>query len=322
MFMFGSREKRMAAALAPWILLMLPLALAGCQSASLSSPAGTVNAQAAATLPIKPLPGSSNPVSATASALEQTGEESNLPQTATVELVLAGQSIHTVDVVDRAGKKVLMDAIFNHLIRSAAWPGDDPDTVKNRITIRVQFERDDGYPTVYHVFERDGQHCMQAGQGMYTMINEEVYEPLRELAMGYGLPDTMTVLSGKHEVRAMAVPVDSLGSARGVTPQVMAEYVQYLELDPAHRKETMTPFSPIVGGQKAFGSYTLYNEQFEQMKFIMPSGLEPQTYLFQNAKPGRYIVVLQTTDPTQSDSTRITRQYFFGVIVPENYYTK
>ena len=157
---------------------------------------------------------------------------------------------------------------------------------------------------------------------MYTMINEEVYEPLRELAMGYGLPDTMMVRSGKHEVKAMAVPVNPLSSARGVTPQVMASYVQYLELDPKHVEETMTPFTPAVGGQKAFGLYTLYNEQFEQMKFITPSGLEPQTYLFQNTDPGRYVVVLQTTDPTQSDSTRISLQYFFGVIVPEDYHEK
>ena len=45
---------------------------------------------------------------------------------------------------------------------------------------------------------------MQAGKdGMYSIISDEVYRPLYELAMGWYLPHTMTVVSGGESIFAI-----------------------------------------------------------------------------------------------------------------------
>lgn len=59
-----------------------------------------------------------------------------------------------------------------------------------------------------------------------------------------------------------------------------------------------TPFQVFCDGNEQFGWYNVYDaETFGALDFFRPSGLAPQTYLFQNAEYGRdYIVTLQINE--------------------------
>lgn len=221
-----------------------------------------------------------------------------------ISLFLSGRHIHTIPVDDEAGRTVMMEAIFNCMIKSAAWPALELDALGDRITLEVKYEGDD-QPTVFHVFEYNGRHCMQS-HDMYTILNDEPHGPLHKLAMGYGLPDALTIRSGKNEIKATALPGGTAESKSPFTPKQMAAHIQYLQLDAEHAKTELTPFTPMAGGGKVFGWYRLYNDKFEELDFIRPSGLEPQTYLFKDREPGRYIVELETGEHC----------YFFGVVIP------
>lgn len=59
--------------------------------------------------------------------------------------------------------------------------------------------------------------------------------------------------------------------------------------------EDFVPFSVWKDGEEVFGSYAVIDATtYETLKYFMPSGLEPQTYLFQNADPTRSYIVLLT----------------------------
>ena len=73
--------------------------------------------------------------------------------------------------------------------------------------------------------------------------------------------------------------------------------------------EDFCPFRIYRNGEELRGFYQVYDaETYETVPYHIPSGLDPQTYLFQNCDPGReYIVVMKlSTDP---DAT----VYCFGV---------
>ncbi len=60
--------------------------------------------------------------------------------------------------------------------------------------------------------------------------------------------------------------------------------------------EDFVPFSVWKDGEEVFGSYTVIDAAtYETLKYFEPSGLRPQTYLFQNADPTRSYIVLLTT---------------------------
>jgi len=67
--------------------------------------------------------------------------------------------------------------------------------------------------------------------------------------------------------------------------------VGWLSIDPAAES---IPFRLVMDGEEAHGIYAVYDaETFEALDFFQPSGLAPETYLFQNAAPGgRYIVTV------------------------------
>ena len=53
------------------------------------------------------------------------------------------------------------------------------------------------------------------------------------------------------------------------------------------------PFHTAKDGVETYGAYTAYDAKtFEPLKYFVPSGLSPQTYLFQNADPEREYIVL------------------------------
>lgn len=69
-------------------------------------------------------------------------------------------------------------------------------------------------------------------------------------------------------------------------------------LDIVEDGDKMVPFEIFCDGKEMYGWYSVYDaETMEALDFIMPSGLAPQTYLFQNAEYGRdYIVTLQINE--------------------------
>ena len=129
----------------------------------------------------------------------------------------------------------------------------------------------------------------------------------------------LTIRSGRNSVLAEQFPEWSQDLKTNVasdfmrhTPQEMASQIAYLTID-SERKD-VAPFVPYLNGKEVIGQYALYDERFNKVSFVTPSGLLPQTYLFSNAKPGRYIVVLSFT--VETASAKAGYQCFFGIIVP------
>ena len=101
--------------------------------------------------------------------------------TITITLYQDGEYVRGVTISDPGQEQIVMDAIFNYLIKSAAWPAVDIDTMEKRIDIYIAEE-----DARYYVFDLEGRHCMQSGRdGRYAVISDEVYAPLYELAAGY-----------------------------------------------------------------------------------------------------------------------------------------
>lgn len=133
-------------------------------------------------------------------------------------------------------------------------------------------------------------------------------------------PNMMTIQSGSNSIKAEAYPLWSHDLKSNVaadyerhTPKEMEGIIQILTLD--LNSNSLTPFTPSIKGKEVYGQYALYDENYQEIPHLEPSGLAPQTYLFRNAKPGKYVVTLTITIET-ADS-RSGYQYFFGVIVPE-----
>ena len=112
----------------------------------------------------------------------QTGEAS-LAEAYDIELYRNGENREGYSLTDDAGKQIVEAAIFNYMVKSAAWPGVDVDTLE--LYIHITSWDAEGNVQEYYVFDRDGAHCMQAGKdGMYSTISDEVYQPLYQLALG------------------------------------------------------------------------------------------------------------------------------------------
>ena len=97
-------------------------------------------------------------------------------------------------------------------------------------------------------------------------------------------------------------------SGDGVVPMVSfpegtmikdhVDSIYWLTINPGD--EEFVPFSVWKDGEEQRGFYTAYDAiTFEPLKHFMPSGLDPQTYLFQKADPTRGYIVLATfsTEP-------------------------
>ena len=116
---------------------------------------------------------------------------------------------------------------------------------------------------------------------------------------GTGEEDILIARSGNYVVPLLEFPT-------GTPRENYAQLVHWLTIDPG---DAMVPFSVFQGEQERFGSYTVFDaETYELLEFFRPSGLSPQTYVFQNADPGRsYIVLVRLDSGTQ---------YAFGARFP------
>ena len=209
-------------------------------------------------------------------------------------------------------REIVTDAVEDYMLKSAAWPGVDVEAQDMYIQI---FEKSaSGDVAEYYVFEKDGRPCMQPGRdGMYSIISDEVYRPLYELAMGWYLPHTMTVVSGGESLFAIRNLIWAEGdgeSADGLsmTPQQaepMVEYITYAE-----------DFSPYVDGQLQPGvRIKLYDENYDEVEYFISSGRESWAEIG-TVGPGRYIAVAEESFKDADGSSGY--QYFFGLIVPED----
>jgi len=106
----------------------------------------------------------------------------------------------------------------------------------------------------------------------------------------------MTVVSGKNSVPLLIYPEN--------TPiREVKDAVPYLTIDPTW--EEFVPFRIYRGEEAVGGFYNAFDTvKFEPIGHTVPSGLEPQTYLFQNADVRqKYIVITSVEGKT----------YCFGV---------
>ena len=106
----------------------------------------------------------------------------------------------------------------------------------------------------------------------------------------------MTVVSGKNTVSLLIYPEGTpLGSIKKAIP--------YLTIDPTW--EELVPFRIYRGEEAIQGAYNAFDTlRLKPIGYTVPSGLEPQTYLFQNADIKKeYIVIVSISGDT----------YCFGV---------
>ena len=116
---------------------------------------------------------------------------------------------------------------------------------------------------------------------------------------GTGEEDILIAQSGNYVVPLLEFPT-------GTPRENYAPLVQWLTIDPG---DATVPFSIFQGEKKHYGFYTVFDAvTYELLEFVRPSGLLPQTYLFQNADPSRsYIVLVRLDSGTQ---------YAFGARFP------
>lgn len=97
-------------------------------------------------------------------------------ETMTLELFKDGKPVQRIAIQDPEEEQVVRNAIYNGMIKSAAWEGVDIDSQEDRIVIR------NAYDTEFYVFDLAGHHCMQSGRdGRYVGINDEAYTSLYSL---------------------------------------------------------------------------------------------------------------------------------------------
>ena len=106
-----------------------------------------------------------------------------------------------------------------------------------------------------------------------------------------------------------AVPMVSF--PKGTMIKDYVDSVYWLTINPG---EEFIPFTTWQDGEEIRGFYTAYDAKtFEPLKHMIPSGLDPQTYLFQNADPERAYIVLAVFS-TEPDA----EIYAFGAEFPQD----
>ncbi len=113
------------------------------------------------------------------------------------------------------------------------------------------------------------------------------------------------VLTSDYIVKSGENTVSMISFSEKTEISDYADNVQWITVDPG---EALVPFTVWKDGEEVHGWYNAYDaETFAPIKYHIPSGLDPQTYLFQNADPGREYIVLATFS-TEADGV----VYAFG----------
>jgi len=257
-------------------------------------------------------PAGSGAVDAGAADAPSAVKEEEPPVTSVeLELYREGRSSAYL-LTEEKDRQIARDAVMDYMVKSAAW--EDPDISTLDMYIRIILYYKDGTESEYYVYDRDGVHCMQRGRsGRYSVISDQAYRPLYELVMGLHTLHTMTIVSGGESVYAVCNRIwtngtDAPGSnGPRMTPQEAAPLVEYITY--------AEDFAPYVDGElRPDLVFELYNEDFEEVKYFVPSGLSAWTFI-DHAGPGKYIAVTEMS--FEEDNGKSGYRYFFGLIIPE-----
>ncbi len=93
-----------------------------------------------------------------------------------------GGAIKRIALIDTDETRYFIDTvIFDHMIRSAAWPALDMKDYPDRVDIyRTGSEAAQGLDfSVFHVFVKDGAPFLQMDYNMYSGMSPELYEQLQ-----------------------------------------------------------------------------------------------------------------------------------------------
>lgn len=183
----------------------------------------------------------------------------------------------------------LTKAVFDDWLQPEVWHGTESakDIRKNNAKAwRLLADQ-----TLYYVLQ-------QKNGDVYLVHKPNDLTGIRwvfKLALAEEAAQGMVAQSGAGTVPMLPFPADT-------SLETYALAVHWLTIDPAQD----LPFVIRNYGEEMTGSYTVYDaESLEKLYYFLPSGLEPQTYLFQNADIShRYIVLATFAD----DKT-----YAFGV---------
>jgi len=100
---------------------------------------------------------------------------------------------------------------------------------------------------------------------------------------------SLVAISGKNAVSVVVCTV-------GTSPSDMKGSIRWLDIAPG--PDDTVPFTISCNGYEQSGIYSIYDaETMERLDYFHPSGLSPQTYLFQNAEYGHDYIVTVQVDP-------------------------
>ncbi len=108
---------------------------------------------------------------------------------AAITLIQGGKAVRSISLKDNQDYQDLAQrVIWDHMIRSAASPAVDVESFEERIELYTSIAEGEPASTFY-VFLQDGKPCMQAGRaGMWTYMQEELYQELHAAASGENAP--------------------------------------------------------------------------------------------------------------------------------------
>ena len=144
--------------------------------------------------------------------------------------------------------------------------------------------------TLYYVLQqKNGDLYLAFGYYDYSEKNDPYSDDtsirwLYKLAIDTTAASGIVATSGENTVPMISFP-------KGTAIADYVDAIYWLQIDPG--PDASVPFSVWQDGEEMLGYYNAFDsETFEPIEHWVPSGLEPQTYLFQNADPSKsYIVV-------------------------------
>lgn len=126
-----------------------------------------------------------------------------------------------------------------------------------------------------------------------------------------GTEPQVTMASGKNIIAALV-----LKSPSEIPLSELVDRLEFLEIDP--ERQHIEPFCVLVHGITEYGKYRIFDaETLEELDFVEPFGLPPQTYILGPTESGRsYIVELYQGEFSDDGETIIGIKYVFGVRAP------
>ena len=149
---------------------------------------------------------------------------------------------------------------------------------------------------LYYVLQqKNGDLYLAYGYYDYSEKNDPTSDDtsirwLYKLALDTSGTGGMIAKSGDNTVPMISFP-------KGTVIADYGQSVHWLTIDPG---EELVPFTVYKDGEEICGWYAAYDAQtYMPIEHFIPSGLDSQTYLFQNADPTRSYIVLATfsTEP-------------------------